>query len=114
MKFMDLDMGQQFELEGEIFVRTGPLVASHAESGKQRFMARYMMVKPVGTVPSEVARKQEMLSSDRVNRALENYHGHCLNLLRQLEAELTPDRLSSIRAQLDQARQAFLDSLNKK
>jgi hypothetical protein len=114
MKFVDLAMGQQFELEGEIYVRAGPLLAAHAESGKQRFMARYMMVRPAGAVPVEAPRTPEMFASDAVTGALEKYHGHCLDLIGQIEAEIPPDQLSSIRAQLDQARQDFLDSLHEK
>ncbi|PWB58352.1 MAG: hypothetical protein C3F18_02720 [Nitrosomonadales bacterium] len=114
MKFVDLAMGQQFELEGEVYVRTGPLVASHAGSGKQRFMARYMMVRPTGVAPAEGPRKPDLLSSDAVNSAFEIYHGHCLGILGQLRPELPPDRLSSILTQLDLARQAFLDALNEK
>lgn len=111
MKFVDLPMGQQFELEGEVYVRTGPLVASHAGSGKQRFMARYMVVRPTGEVAAETPRVPDMLSSETVNMAFEVFHGHCLSLLDQLEAELTPDRLGAIRMQLDQARRDFLDTL---
>lgn len=114
MKFMDLDMGQQFELEGEIFVRTGPLVAVHAESGKQRFMARYLVVKPSGAAPNAAPRKPDMLSSDTVNKAFEIFHTQCQDILLQLEATLQPDRVNMIRAQLKQARQDFLEALNGK
>lgn len=114
MKFVDLAMGQQFELDGEIYVRSGPLLASHAASGKQRFMARYIMVKPTGDVPVDSPRKPELLSSDMVNMAFEGFHGHCLNLLAQLETELPPDRLNIIRTQLDQARLHFLHTLSEK
>lgn len=111
MKFVDLAMGQQFELEDEVYVRSGPLLASHAESGKQRFMARYMMVRPVGTTPAEAPRKPHMLSSDAVSAAFEIYHCHCLSILGQVETALPPDQPGSIRTQLDQARHAFLDAL---
>lgn len=114
MKFMDLAMGQNFELDGEIYVRSGPLLASHAESGKQRFMARYMMVKPVGELTSETPRKPDMVSSDSVKTAFAVFHDHCQSLLGQLEAELPPDRLSTIRVQLDQARHTFLNTLREK
>lgn len=114
MKFVDLEIGQQFEMEGERYIRTGPLVASHGENGRQRFMARYMVVKPLDAATAEVTRKPDWLSSDAVNKAFEIFNGHCLNLLGQLETELPPDRLSAIRTQLDQARHAFLDTLNEK
>jgi hypothetical protein len=114
MKFVDLDIGQQFEMDGAVYARTGPLVASHVESGRQRFMARYMVVKSLDAATAEVIRKPDLLSPDAVNKAFEIFNGHCLNLLGQLETELPPDRLSSIRTQLDQARQSFLDSLHKK
>lgn len=113
MKFMDLAMGQQFELEGEIYVRTGPLVASHAENNKQRFMARYVMVKPVGEAMHAAPCTPDTLSSDKVSKAFENHHAQCLSVLAQLDAELPQERLAVLRRQIEQARFAFLDTLNK-
>ncbi len=112
MKFVDLGMGQRFELEGEIYSRTGPLVASHAESGKQRFMARYMTVKPLGEQEASVPDNVCMLSSNKVSKAFENHHALCLGLLQQLDGDLPPGRTGAIRQQLEQARQTFLDTLN--
>lgn len=114
MKFFDLQIGQQFEMEGEVYTRTGPLVASHDVSGRQRFMARYMVVKPLNSDTAEAPCKPEMYSSSHVNQAFEIFHGQCQNLLEQLEAELPPDRLSNIRVQLDQAHRVFLDTLDGK
>ena len=111
MKFVDLAMGQKFEMEGEIYARTGPLVASHGESGRQRFMARYMVVKPLDVVTAEAPRKPDLISSDRVNKAFGVFYGHCQLLLEQLEAELPPERLSLSRSKLDQARRDFLKTL---
>ena len=112
MKFVDLAMGQQFELDGEVYVRSGPLVASHAGSGKQRFMARYMVIKPVGAVPAEVPRRPEILSTETVISAFDTFHGHCQDMLQQLEPMLQPDQLSAIRTQLEQERHVFLDTLS--
>lgn len=114
MKFVDLDIGQQFEMEGAVYTRTGPLVASHGESGRPRFMARYMVVKPLNAKTAEAPRKPEMYSSDHVNQAFETFYGQCQELLGQLEAELPSDRLSDIRAQLAQGHRAFLDTLADK
>lgn len=114
MKFVDLAMGQQFELDGEVYVRSGPLVASHGESGRPRFMARYTVVKPLNAETAEAPRKPDMCSSDHVNQAFEIFYRQCQDLLGQLEAELPPDRLSRIRAQLAQGRRAFLETLADK
>lgn len=114
MKFFDLQIGQQFEMEGEVYTRTGPLVASHDASGRQRFMARYMVVRPLNSDTAEAPRKPDMYSSSHVNQAFEIFHGQCLSLLGQLEAELPSDRLGQIRAQLDQARRTFMDALDSK
>jgi len=113
MKFMDLTMGQQFELDGEIYARTGPLVASHVESSKQRFMARYVTVKPVGEATQAAPRTPDTLSSDKVNMAFDYYHAQCLSALEPLDAELSSERVSIIRRQIEQARLVFLDTLNK-
>lgn len=114
MKFMDLAMGQQFELEGEIYVRTGPLVASHAESNKQRFMARYVSVNPLEESTRPATRLADTLSPEKVTMAFENYHVQCLKALQLLDAELSTDRLGAIRLQIEQARLTFLDALNTK
>jgi len=105
-------MGQQFELEGEVYVRTGPLVASHAGNGKQRFMARYVVVKPVSVVEAgTLVQGARMVSSDAVSTTFETFHGRSLAALGQLEADLPAERLNAVYAEIAKARRGFLDTL---
>ena len=45
MKFKLLSIGQKFEYEGEIFVKTSPLVASNIKTGHNKMIPRYAVLK---------------------------------------------------------------------
>ena len=110
MKFHDLPIGQQFELEGEIYVKTGPFVASHGVSGGQKFMARYAMVAPVGgSVASAPKDRARTIQASAAEAAFEGFYQRCAQVLADLD--LSDDRLEAARSQLADGRQAFLDSL---
>ena len=44
MKFQQLKIGQAFEYQGDSYVKSSPLVASHAETGKQKLIPRYAAI----------------------------------------------------------------------
>jgi len=55
MKFQQLKIGQQFEYHGDFYVKSSPLVASHAETGEQKLIPRYaaIVVTDTSTTPNE-------------------------------------------------------------
>src|SRR5690606_3785310 len=55
MKFSELPVGQHFEYEGERYLKSGPLVATHEASGQRRFMPRYGAVTPISAKPETPA-----------------------------------------------------------
>lgn len=52
MKLQHLQIGDSFEYEGVIYVKTGPLTAS-SEPGGQRIIPRYAMLRPLNTPADE-------------------------------------------------------------
>lgn len=109
MKFHELAIGQQFELEGETYVKSAPLVANHAKTGKQRFMARYVAVSIAGEVAPVVAvQREKMLRAETVISAFDEFYGHCLQGIENLP----PEKQAAGREALAQARKEFLDSLH--
>jgi hypothetical protein len=109
LKFHELTIGQQFEIEGEVYVKTAPLVASHEQSGKQKFMARYVAVKLSGdTVPAAAVHSGESVRTEAVVLAFDEFYNRCL---RELE-NLLPENQDAAHEALAEARKEFLDSLH--
>ncbi len=110
MKFHDLPIGQQFEFEGEVYVKTGPFVANHGASGRQKFLARYAVVKIAGRTAPEPKDRKRMVQAGAVEAAFEAFYERCGGVLAGLD--LSDDKLDVARARLAEGREAFLDVLN--
>lgn len=109
MKFHELPIGQQFEFEGEMYAKSAPLIASHAQSGKQKFMPRYAVVKLAGeTLPVAPVKKGGMIRIEAVDSAFEEFYACCLRVLEKLSAE----KQGAARDEFAEARKVFLDSLH--
>ncbi|MBS0347996.1 MAG: hypothetical protein JSR69_16210 [Proteobacteria bacterium] len=102
MKLSNLPIGARFEFEGKIYTKTGPMTAS-AESGGQRMIPRYAVLKPVDGVPPPTAPAiSRSVDADTVRSAFDAFYGTCLRLTDDFG-----------RAELEAARQRFLESLEK-
>jgi len=109
LKFHELPIGQQFEFEGETYAKSAPLIASHAQSGKQKFMPRYALVRLAGeTLPVAPVKKGGMIRIEAVDSAFEAFYACCLQVLEKLPVE----KQGAVRDEFEQARKVFLDSLH--
>ena len=114
MKFHDLAIGQRFELDGAVYVKTSPVLASREEGGERRFLARYVVVQPLdgaGRRPAEKAAK--LLRAETVLAAANAYHARCREALERLEGEVPAGLLQEIANILEGERQGFLDAVLK-
>lgn len=82
MKFNDIPIGQRFELEGAIYVKSSPMLASPEAGGASRFVARYMQVQPLD-VTSASPRKmaEQQLRMGDVLAAFDVFYEFCRNEL---------------------------------
>ena len=64
MKLQHLAIGDRFEYDGRIFVKTGPLTAS-SDQGGQQIIPRYAVLKPL----DQPASGNKTAGRDRVNKA---------------------------------------------
>ena len=109
MKFHELPIGQQFEFEGETYVKSAPLIACHAQSGKQKFMPRYAAVRLAGeAVPAAPVQKSGMIRIEAVGSAFDEFYACCLSVLESLPVE----KQGAARDEFAEARKVFLDSLH--
>lgn len=81
MKFTQLPMGARFEFQGQVYVKSGPIAAT-AESGGQRMIPRYAVLRPLDDfVPEALPRPRRSLDEAAVLAAFEAFHDTCARLL---------------------------------
>lgn len=114
MKFTQLPIGQRFELDGAVYVKTGPMMAAKEEGRESRFMARYVVVKVLGgeVMPAQ-PRSARRLEEEAVRAAFEQYHSRCRQALETLAGEISAERLEALLAEEEQGRARFLEALSR-
>lgn len=114
MKFHDLDIGQRFELDGVVYVKTSPVLAGQVEGGGSKFMPRYVMVRLLdGAAPRANMEQEKMLRAGEVLAAFEAFHSACREELGKLAGAIPAGRLQDVTNALEENRQGFLDVVLK-
>ena len=113
MKFQQLKIGQQFEYQGDFYVKSSPLVASHAETGEQKLIPRYAAIVSHRYPPQPLMDKNlaRNLNSKQVQIAFNKFYDCYLDSLQQLKPGIEAQALESFQNNLDNARQLFLSEL---
>lgn len=99
MKLQHLAIGDRFEYDGDVYVKTGPLTAS-SEKGGQRVIPRSAFLHPVGTVDVSPMAASSTLERQRVAAAFATFYASCTGLVGEND-----------RRELELARQVFMTSL---
>lgn len=114
MKFTQLPIGQRFELDGAVFVKTGPMMAVKEEGRESRFMARYVVVKVLGGEEAPAKpRGARVVKEEAVMAAFDAFHSRCRQALETLAGEVPAERLASLLAEVEEGREGFLDALSR-
>ena len=112
MKFSQVPVGSRFELDGEAYVKSGPMVATHEATGKQRFIGRYAEVAiPGAAAPAAPASSPAAPDTQSVDAAFAVFYDRCLRIIAQLETSLDPQTVAAARAELEAARAQFAATL---
>lgn len=100
MKLQHLQIGNRFEYEGKVYVKTGPLTAS-SEEGGQRIIPRYAVLRPLDLPETNTdAGKEKGPSNAAVRAAFQTFCTECAPLL-----------AAGSEAAFEAARKRFLDRL---
>lgn len=107
MKFKLLSIGQKFEYEGEIFVKTSPLVASNIKTAHNKMIPRYAALKLLNETDSD----KEQVLNDTVNaqeilNEFNTFYARCIDTL-----EKNNVLIPKIKDELDKARDEFTQHL---
>ncbi len=100
MKLQHFAIGERFEYEGLVFVKTGPLTAS-SEQGGQRIIPRYAILKPLDLPGTDnEAGTPGKLAESTVKSAFQAFYLTCSQLVGEAD-----------RPELERARKRFLAAL---
>ena len=81
MKLQHLAIGDRFEYNGKVFVKTGPLTASSDEGGQQ-IIPRYAVLKPINPPPrEEKPGLRRRLDEKTVRAAFDDFYQVCSTLV---------------------------------
>lgn len=85
MKFKLLTIGDKFEYQDEVYVKTSPIIASSINSNHNKMIPGYAMVKLLDHTGKE-ATINESLHSEKVMQAFNTFYSTCLTLIEDKEA----------------------------
>jgi hypothetical protein len=104
-KFYLLPIGEQFRYGGAVFTKNAPLTAID-EQGNQRMIPRSANVEPAGMSAASTTKQDS--SRQLLLAATADYHGTCLELLKEIGSSADPDALSHAQPRLESARQELI------
>ena len=107
MKFNLLSIGQKFEYQGEVYVKTSPLIASNVKTGHNKMIPRYAIL----TLLDNSGKKEPQITEENINTkdilsAFNIFYEKCISTLENKKV-LVP----AIKDELDKARDEFMQTL---
>lgn len=112
MKFQHLKIGQQFEYQGETYVKSGPLVSHHCKTGQQKFIPRYATIVVNDAIsPPGNKQRRSPLDSSQVLMAFDTFYSSVMNSLQALGPDIEAQLLESVKHRLTTARHQFLNDV---
>lgn len=110
MKFKLLSIGQKFEYEDIVYVKTSPLVASNIKTGHNKMIPRYASLTLLDDSGSQLQQPVNVtVETEAVITAFNHFYEKCIDVLEQNDL-LIPE----IKNDFDAARDEFVTVLNKK
>jgi len=107
MKFKLLSIGQKFEYDGDVYVKTSPLIASNVKTSENKMIPRYatlILLDDAGKNQQKV--KKETINSQEILSAFNIFYEKCITTLEDNNV-LVP----LIKDKIDKARDEFTQHL---
>ncbi len=113
MRFHQLEVGAQFEFQGERYTKTTKLVAVKQSDGAQKFMQRSATVQPLGIHQDSPAdnKLQGNIDVESVTQAHEKFFQSCLAAIKN--TSLSKAEQTALTKALKAAQAQFLNELNQ-
>ena len=93
MKFKQLNIGQQFEYQGQTYIKTTPLIAKDIETGDQKLIPHYANLITDTPSTGSLHKTSPTLASERVTQAI-SLHKHEFSQVMETIKEKIDDDIS--------------------
>ena len=103
MKFKLLSIGQKFEYEGEVYIKTSPLIANNIKTSHNKMIPRYAILKLLddsGTSERQV--NNQTVQAQEVIETFNVFYEQCITTL-----EKNKVLIPLIKDEIDKARDEF-------
>ena len=111
MKFNQIADGQQFEYQGVVYTRSGPIMATDSD-GRSKMIPRSANVRPISTAAEvKTAAPQKKIPVDKAISAFEDFNTHLDHCLQNQTDETGVVNIEAIQQCMTSARQVFLQTL---
>jgi hypothetical protein len=116
VKFHEISIGQPFNFEGDVYVKTGPVMASRERDGSRRLMRRSSQVtlsdEETCAESVEAATSTEVLTREQVLTAFEAFLGLCDRCLEDMLDACDQRAVEEARRALHRGRNEFIAALS--
>lgn len=107
MKFKLLSIGQKFEYDGEVYVKTSPLIASNVETGHNKMIPRYATLTLLDNTGTQEQQTRDVpIDAQEILNAFNTFYEKCIGILEDKNV-LVP----LIKDEIDKARDEFTQHL---
>ena len=107
MKFKLLSIGQKFEFNGEIYIKTSPLIANNVKTSSDKMIPRYAELSLLDDLGNDKQKiKKQAVNSQEILNAFNLFYEKCITTL-----EKNNVLIPLIKDELDQARDEFTTHL---
>lgn len=107
MKFKLLSIGQKFEYEGEVYIKTSPLVASNVSTSHNKMIPRYAMLTLLDNSGVKKQHgKEKLVEAQKTLDSFNLFYEKCISTLEENDV-LVPH----IKNEIDKARDVFIQDL---
>ncbi len=105
MKFKLLSIGQKFEYEGEVYIKTSPLIASNIKTSHNKMIPRYAtltLLNDAGTKKQQ--RRKEPVDAQEILNAFNIFYEKCIGILenKKVLIPIIKDELDNVRDEFTQ------------
>ena len=111
MKFNQIADGQQFEYQGVVYTRSGPIMATDAK-GRSKMIPRSAEVRLLSTAAeAKTTAPQKKITVDKAIRAFDDFNAQLNDCMQGQADETGVINIEAIQQCMSSARQAFIQAL---
>jgi hypothetical protein len=116
MKFHQLQTGQRFLYQEQVYIKVSPVIARHEESGEQKFLRRADSVQQLAeeSLPAEATSMRKNIEIKKVTKLFDDFFRQAQSIIETELQDLPVSRREKIFSQMHNAGRDLLQGLGRR